>query len=350
MTFTNAISDSRWRKTPRAVIGSIALLLAGCIGTGIESGSQFQKYNETQLRDGIAGGGAPGWVTGQITESPGLRFFVGRGSGYNVLDERAAFDEAMDHARAQLAQYVGSRVATESCLGDLSAGTRFLIQRGGPGEGEAIDQTLRARAHAIAENIVGELYTEDQYWEQWQVDEDPDRYWQTPDFSTGNIANGAAGAAIGGLNTGTTTSATATIGAVLGLYAADHDDYQMRRYKCWVLASVPEATIEKYIEVSLTAMDVIGLEDELLSARRDADDAQNILNQHIFELTMLRERVHYGRRFRLINDEENLEYRAPFKYTYPEWREAEILPRRVPVEHVHDGFCAYASEGCLLNE
>ncbi len=68
------------------------------------------------MRSQIHGGdAAPTWVQGQIQSDPYVLSFVGRGMAYNVLDERKAFDEAVMHAREQLAQYVRTRVVSKAC-------------------------------------------------------------------------------------------------------------------------------------------------------------------------------------------------------------------------------------------
>ncbi|MDG1984155.1 MAG: hypothetical protein P8M11_06295, partial [Planctomycetota bacterium] len=64
-------------------------------------------YDEVMVRAQIHGADtAPAWVTGLIQSDPERLSSVGRGLALNVLDERKAYDEAIMHAREQLAQYV----------------------------------------------------------------------------------------------------------------------------------------------------------------------------------------------------------------------------------------------------
>jgi hypothetical protein len=142
--------------------------------------------------------------------------FVGRGGGINVLDERHAFDEAMGHARTQLAQYVATQVNAEACLRDYSSGARFLsFDRHLQGDGEHVDQWLRSRVTEIADVIVGGVAASEQHWEQWNVSNDkPTGFmtWRTP---------------------GT---------------------HSFSRYKCWVLARVDQTLIDGYVRATLAAV------------------------------------------------------------------------------------------------
>jgi hypothetical protein len=289
-----------------------------------------EPEGEVQLRSMIAGDTAPAWVTGQIPTSPGTVAFVGRGGGFDVLDERHAFDEALGHARTQLAHYVATEVTSEACLRDISIGARFL-PRDMPefGAHERVNQDLRSRAHEITDVLVGGVAAADQHWERWEVSNGRqwDRRWMT-DRRAG-----------------------------------------IQRYKCWVLAIVDLDSINRYVESALRALEneaaiaeaeaeaaiaVADAEAEAASAVADAEAraaelefglaeaaAQNaasmedlahagqVLNASAYELQRLRERVHYGRRFRLTGTEDCLHFRAPcdFEHLHPEWRSSECLTR-----------------------
>jgi hypothetical protein len=262
-------TPSRARLAPALSV----LLVAGC-------STISEPEGEVQLRNMIAGDAAPAWVTGQIPTSPGTVAFVGRGGGFDVLDERHAFDEALGHARTQLAHYVATAVTSEACLRDISIGARFL-PRDMPeyGAHERVNQDLRSRAHEISDVIVGGVAAADQHWERWDVSNGRqwDRRWMT-DRRAG-----------------------------------------IQRYKCWVLAIVDLDTIDRYVASALRAV-----ENE---ASANAN-AQQTLNASAHELQRLRERVHYGRRFRLTGIDDCLHFRADCDFNnHPEWRTVEVACR-----------------------
>lgn len=245
---------------------------------------------EELVRSSIAGDGAPEWIGGHIAQSADSVSFVGRGGGVNVLDERHAFDEALGHARAQLAQYVATQVSAEACLQDLSTGVRFLSPNRDPqGNGERADQYIRSRVRELTDAIVGGVAASEQYWEQWDI--------------------------------------SRTRGM---------DPF--RRYKCWVLATVDQGVIDSYVVATLTALenaDSLAAAEEansemraqVVAAQADVQLAANTLNAQSWELQRLRERVHYGRRFRLLTQEDCLHYKdqCDFEALNPEWMAPEYL-------------------------
>ncbi|HIA38768.1 MAG TPA: hypothetical protein EYN86_04600, partial [Planctomycetes bacterium] len=93
-------------------------------------------HSEELIRTGIAGDNAPSWVSGVVQNGEGDSIsFVGRGGGSTVLDERHAYDEALDHVRTQVSNYVATRVVAESCMGDSTnfaphLGNRYLDDDG----------------------------------------------------------------------------------------------------------------------------------------------------------------------------------------------------------------------------
>lgn len=224
---------------------------------------------EELVRSAIAGTEeAPEWVKGRIHEganSDELRF-VGRGGAYNVLDEREAFDEAFMHARQQLAEYVGTRVQAELCDKDWASGVRYVARAmtsavpDHAGIGESPDQSIASRTWQYTDAIIGQLLPSDQHWEQWI------------------IRNPGRGV--------------------------------MYRYKCWLLTSISSVAVDRFVSSTMKA-----LENEAMIAKLEAEKSElersSVAHGEALatseaarleaaqELQMLRERVHYGRAFRL---------------------------------------------------
>ncbi len=265
---------------------------------------------ETFIGDSITGStSAPAWVEGSIPNDGSHVRFVGRGGGFDVLDERAAFDEAMGHALAQLSGYISTRVVAEACATDSSLGARFL-QPGSDqsGSGERVDQSLRSCVHSISEAVVGGLAATDQYWERWEV--------QTK-FSNRHGAN---------------------------------------RWKCWVLCEVSNADIDLYVEAALAAvrnevalreaqeelaqrkLDEVKLIADAQLAAADLEEARARLAEEVHHNRLLSERIYYGRRFRLIQDEDCLHYPGTCSHQadHPAWRTTDVVVSReavpIPVE------------------
>jgi hypothetical protein len=73
---------------------------------------------------------------------------------------------------------------------------------------------------------------------------------------------------------------------------------------------------------ALTAAEAVAV-----AAEADFQLAANALSAQSWELQRLRERVHYGRRFRLTGADDCLHYRAPcdFARLHPEWMAPEYL-------------------------
>lgn len=304
-------------------LAGLALSFASC---------QTPMVEETFVRADIADTSAPDWVKGRIETMAGHVSFVGRGGGFNVLDERAAFDEALGHARTQLSHYVSTKVMAEACLRDISIGARFLPhEMHEAGRGESVDQSLKSCAHELTEAVVGGVAASDQHWERWDV--------RTEELPTG-----------------------------------------MRRYKCWVLTHVDEADIQRYVDAALAALvnraaveeaernlaaqqaEIVALESSLGSRDaqidlgvQDLENARALLAAQTEEVQRLRERIYYGRRFRLIEDEDCLHYRAPcsFDLEHPDWRVAdvvtrtELLPYGVEVPVVVREVVEAEPKGCL---
>ncbi|MBM3988711.1 MAG: hypothetical protein FJ294_12235 [Planctomycetes bacterium] len=283
-------------------VGALALLGA------TSCGSKWQTYNEQLISTRVTPAtDAPEWVKGQIQTDPAMLSFVGRGGGFNVLDERKAFDEAFMHAREQLAQYVGTRVTSESCDQDWSDGARYLpLEDSGPGPGEKPGQAIRSRAKQVAEAIVGELLPVAQYWEQWDVSETPERKWD-------------------------------------GHWFENKERMEIRRCKCWVLAQIPRSNVDKFVNATLEMLkneiEVARLQAEVESLKLAAAakpaapvDAQaqinaqwqSLISSKEHEIHTLRERIHYGRLFRLTTEERGLRNCPETPTPCPDWRHASV--------------------------
>lgn len=269
-----------------ALVAAVSLVTTSC-------GSLYQKHDESLVRAQIHGSDtAPDWVKGQIPSSGTELAFVGRGTAFNVLDERKAFDEAFMHAREQLAQYVGTRVTSEACDKDWAQGARFLpVRDAGPGPGEHVDQSLKFRAHQLADSIVGELLPVNQYWEQWDVEEKPSRHFS-------------------------------------GLWFENKHEFDMRRYKCWVLTTIPRQRVEKFIDATLAVLkeeaDAAKVAAASAEHKARAEALDGVVNAQNLEIQHLRERIHYGRAFRLTA-KDNCEIADPcVTLDRPQWRKATL--------------------------
>ena len=185
-----------------AVLVGLALFASGC-------GSQWQNYEEGFLRAGIYNiETAPDWVRGDMSrvakEHPGVIFFTGRGVGQNTLDERGAYDAARDHCLTQLAKQVATRVHARVVMRDDSQNLRFR-------PGEWVQQHLKHEVMSWTDALAGDLVDRSTYWEQWYLQEEPERIWP---FS------------------------------MLCSAPQSRDCNRIKRYKCWVLMSIDEDKME----------------------------------------------------------------------------------------------------------
>jgi hypothetical protein len=264
----------------------LVLCLAGC-------GALFQKPDEQFLRGAMTGAeNAPEWVRGNIQSADGELAFVGRGGAYNVLDERKAYDEAFQHARQQLAEYVATHVISEACDQDWADGIRFVpLADAGPGNGERPGQALRHRVCQLSDAIVGELLPRSQHWEQWEVKENPSRSWS-------------------------------------GLWFTNSDQFEIRRYKCWVLATIRRDRVEKFVDATLNKLRQ-DAEVAALDARNQAEAGKSAaleaaLRTQNQELQGLRERVHYGRAFRMTTQDNAAVADPSVPLRRPQWRVTDV--------------------------
>ena len=205
--------------TTAALAASVlAACLAGC------GGSNYQNYDEVFIRSGITDPrveDVPDWVMDSPEHTPDELFFVGRGVGYNVLDERAAYDAARDHALQQMARHIVSCVRVRSKELDQRTGThspalwtrrplidstcRFL-------PGERAKQNVDAAAKLVTTALAGDLEERGIYWEQWGMTEVPER----------------------GIRSRT-------------------NRLRMKRYKCWLLMAVPRGKLDSRIAATFGA-------------------------------------------------------------------------------------------------
>lgn len=270
---------------------ALTALVSACTST------PRKHYDESLIRGQIHGAdSAPEWVKGVIQTDPSMLSFVGRGIAFNVLDERKAYDEAVMHAREQLAQYVRTEVISEACDKDWADGARFIpsekLEFGGTAESSAY---LSFRAGQMAEAVVGQLLPTAQHWEQWELD-DP------------------------------------------------VEPHKVTRYKCWVLAEVPADRVDGMVNATLALLEkeanesvpepleveeevVVQIDDssvELAAALAREAELAGMVNANIEELMHLRERVMYGRAFRLTT-KDNCPTPDPCQpLARPDWRKAQV--------------------------
>ena len=272
--------------------------LAACKSTRVET-------QEVMLSAEIASDQAPDWVAGKIESQAGHIAFVGRGGGLNVLDERGAFDEALDHAREQVAAYVTTEVVRRASYQDASALGRLIPH---PGGDAGLDPQMLTCATWASNVVVGGVAASDQHWERWEV--------SRPRVEGGLLDNGS--------------------------YSPT-----FRRYKCWVLTQVDQATLDEYVTATMQLMDqgqdIALLEAQVAAGRQDLLAFEEELRANLHELQDLRERVHYGRRFRLVGPYEGLSYREARTFGHPDWRTTDLTTRTrlVPLP-------APAEEACEL--
>ncbi len=194
----------------------LAVVSAGC-------GSDWQNYDEEYLRSGMWQPGAenvPVWVKGKVPQSENEIYFVGRGIAYNVFDERAGYDSARDHVLQQLGKQVATWISARSTESDrrtFAPGSGWLLVPGrGSGNrflpGERSTQSQAAAVRLCTEALAGDLKDVDVYWEQWYMEETPEKLLARP--------------------------------------------LRMKRYKCWLLMSVPTKKMESRIAATLAGLKI----------------------------------------------------------------------------------------------
>lgn len=194
-----------------AVAALILPTLCGC----------HRAFSEALVRTGMSGPDAPQWVQGspQLEGRSDEVFFVGRGTGYNVLDERAAVASAHEDVYRQVAELIATRVLGSSHEIDARAnGETHFLRHGANGitalddhslvrtlPGAELRQAIVREATMFTHSVTGDLVDRDVHFEKWAVVDEP---------------VGAFGRASRG----------------------------MYRYKCWVLMSIPRAKLEQRID------------------------------------------------------------------------------------------------------
>jgi hypothetical protein len=160
------------------VLPALAFVVAGC--------ANYQVETETLHQVGITAEDAPNWVKGipAKDQDPNRIFFVGRGIGFNVLDERGAYDAARDHALEQLARQIYTRVSYVTKDKDADYSTRYLPDQGGccilAGMSDVYDNRPMSYvkcARLVTDALAGRMVEEEVYWERWEVIENPERPW-----------------------------------------------------------------------------------------------------------------------------------------------------------------------------
>jgi hypothetical protein len=313
----------------KLLVTVLALTLGSlsCAGYGNRYGAQ----DEELVRSAVAGDDAPEWVSGMVQTLEGSIAFVGRGGGSNVLDERHAFDEALDHVRTQVANYIATRVVTSGSLHDqtdwepgTSRFNRGYDDRGYDGyDDDGESQLAQHAAHQISRALVGGAAVSEQHWEQWDVFSGDTRYY-----------NGYGRDNRFGSRTETTRYGT------------------VRRYKCWVLSYISQEMMDTYIAKTLATIEN---ESQVSQQQRDSALAknsslsaslatmQNDMRAEAYELQRLRERINYGRRFRLVG-QEDCGHAAPgcdFETVHPDWR--VISPVAIP-----SSTCNHVDSSCRI--
>ncbi|HUT02074.1 MAG TPA: hypothetical protein VM031_06440 [Phycisphaerae bacterium] len=201
------------RKAGIFAVVTLLILVAGC------------TTHEQLLRNSMARNpNAPEWVHGRMPSEASLIYFVGRGVGRNVLDEQGAYQAARNHAIEQMALQIGSRVtiglgrtATRrhaTAEGDATTyGRRITILPDGMAaapfpwmRGEDYAANVNSGSALAADTLAGDLIEQDIYWEQWYVNDRPERTWA-----------GFRG---------------------------------QRRYKCWLLMAVPREKFDERVQVA----------------------------------------------------------------------------------------------------
>jgi hypothetical protein len=191
----------------------MALLVVGC--------ANYQVQTETLHQIGITAADAPDWVKGISAQGqdPNRMYFVGRGIGFNVLDERGAYDAARDHALEQLARQLSTHVTYWTHDVDNDYATRFLPDEGGccifcamSDVRDNHPQKLEKCAKLWTDALAGHMVEEEVYWERWEVIENPER----PFCCT---------------------------------------DRRMTRWKCWALFSVSRSDFDALAQASMDLME-----------------------------------------------------------------------------------------------
>lgn len=192
------------------VLPALAMLAVGCGSTN------YQVQTETLHQVGITAADAPDWVKGiaPADRDPNRVYFVGRGIGFNVLDERGAYDSARDHALEQLARQLATRVTYFTHDVDDQHDTRFLPDEGGcrlfwnwSDVQSNHNHNLLKDAKLWTDTIAGHMAEEEVYWERWEVKENPEQMFCCA-------------------------------------------DRRMTRWKCWGLFSVARADYDALVEAS----------------------------------------------------------------------------------------------------
>ncbi|HUW81230.1 MAG TPA: hypothetical protein VMZ31_00370 [Phycisphaerae bacterium] len=199
-------------------------ILGVCIGivvTMATCGCTWQS--DTRLGVGIADESAPAWAKGSgVQDIPGQTCFVGRGVAYSVMDERGAVNAAREDVLQQLGRLISTRVQMVSVEGDVRENAETGFPPGGPCPldsvlvgsdksgvrflpSDELQQVIARAAAMFTSGLAGDLVDQEVYFEKWSA-----------------------------------------IQESRGLLGSRHRG--MIRYKCWLLASIPQDKLERRIE------------------------------------------------------------------------------------------------------
>ena len=209
-----AIDKNTW--FAMTLVASITLAVAGC-------GSDYQNYEQAFVSSGMCSESAPEWVKGPMPNDPENLYFLGRGLSYNILDERAGYDGARDHVLEQMGKQIATWVRSRVARGDrrlfgMETGWAFLgLVQGHAGRGrflpgERARQRLDTAIAMTTQALAGDLEDRAIHWEQWGIREIKDRPFEKP--------------------------------------------LRMKRYKCWLLMSIPRAKVDARIKATFEALHV----------------------------------------------------------------------------------------------
>lgn len=193
------------------VVSVLCAVLAGC------------DANEQLVRTGVHGPTeyAPDWVRGRMPLDEEYIYFIGRGVGHNILDERGAYDGARDHVMQQIARQIATRIeySVREQSGRGSATGEADSAEGSHGSGpwpwgriEGMSAEVASEALIATSALVGDVEEREIYWEEWRVNDRPDRWCSRK--------------------------------------------RGVMRYKCWVLMAIPRASFERRVAHTMAVLEL----------------------------------------------------------------------------------------------
>ena len=117
----------------------------------------------------------------------------------------------------------------------------------------------------------------------------------------------------------------------------------MRRYKVWVLASIPRARVQKFIDASIERLKNEAEVAKLKAEGKVKDDVNaklvTVANDQDAELQALRERIHYGRPFRLTATDNCPQADPCVPLARPQWRNSSVSVQSTVTTETKAGMC-----------